>query len=354
MRLERSGVVPSCSDLLPRLSAGTTATLARLASLLKRPGLPEQDDINIALQDMTGAQEDDRADVKPLASPAWPIERLPPTNEADVEGMRYLAYSPHSGLHNQRIALENAIVLAQLLNRTLLLPPLRLGKPLRWANNEALQDRLTKPSYVPSSVCSRNRLGAEDYRECTSRRAEFSELSWDWLVDLNGRFEGTDLRLVNRQNLSMAWMTDSVERGGLGVQPKDILTIEDGSVSVLCRTAGRCPASRSCLNGSRRRVAPLVSHLRESEIREASRQVRLATRRKDPEAATLREQQNPHVWILVRIDAIDPDDEEGQVAHAPVGGVHGIRKRTHRCSCTGCGRRDGRAGCFRRGASADW
>src|SRR5712671_3500841 len=45
-------------------------------------------------------------------------------------GERYLAYLPHSGFHNQRIALENALVLARILNRTLLVPPARLGNDL--------------------------------------------------------------------------------------------------------------------------------------------------------------------------------------------------------------------------------
>jgi hypothetical protein len=53
------------------------------------------------------------------------LKSIPPTSDT-----RYLSYNPHSGLHNQRIALENAIVLAQQLNRTLLVPFLYLGKPI--------------------------------------------------------------------------------------------------------------------------------------------------------------------------------------------------------------------------------
>src|SRR5262249_11489019 len=40
----------------------------------------------------------------------------------------FLAYLPHSGFHNQRIAFENALTLARLLNRTLLVPPIRLAE----------------------------------------------------------------------------------------------------------------------------------------------------------------------------------------------------------------------------------
>lgn len=49
------------------------------------------------------------------------------------DGGYFLAYLPHSGFHNQRIALENALSLARLLNRTLLVPPIRFGiKPVRY------------------------------------------------------------------------------------------------------------------------------------------------------------------------------------------------------------------------------
>ncbi|KAF0473289.1 ciga protein [Gigaspora margarita] len=41
---------------------------------------------------------------------------------------KYLTYLPHSGFHNQRIALENAIFLSWFLNRTLIIPPLLMYK----------------------------------------------------------------------------------------------------------------------------------------------------------------------------------------------------------------------------------
>ena len=56
---------------------------------------------------------------------------------------KFLAYLPHSGFHNQRIALENALTLSRLLNRTLLMPPVRLGnKPLGYAKFDTLKQSL--------------------------------------------------------------------------------------------------------------------------------------------------------------------------------------------------------------------
>jgi hypothetical protein len=56
---------------------------------------------------------------------------------------RFLSYLPHSGFHNQRIELENALLLAAYLNRTLLVPPVYLASPaMPWLRYEKLHERL--------------------------------------------------------------------------------------------------------------------------------------------------------------------------------------------------------------------
>ncbi|KAG2195142.1 hypothetical protein INT47_006591 [Mucor saturninus] len=55
---------------------------------------------------------------------------------------RYLAYLPHSGLSNQRIELSNALLLAYMLNRTLIIPPAFLGTVFGWMPREKLTERL--------------------------------------------------------------------------------------------------------------------------------------------------------------------------------------------------------------------
>lgn len=49
-----------------------------------------------------------------------PVSALPRPRVADPndESTKYLGFIPHSGYHNQRIALENALLLGFLLNRT--------------------------------------------------------------------------------------------------------------------------------------------------------------------------------------------------------------------------------------------
>ncbi|KAF6760104.1 GDP-fucose protein O-fucosyltransferase-domain-containing protein [Ephemerocybe angulata] len=71
-----------------------------------------------------------RVDRHPQATAPRPHNTTPP---GLLPGHKYLAYLPHSGFNNQRIALENAMTLARLLNRSLLVPPVRFGaKPIRY------------------------------------------------------------------------------------------------------------------------------------------------------------------------------------------------------------------------------
>ncbi|KAH8999701.1 hypothetical protein EDB86DRAFT_2909780 [Lactarius hatsudake] len=97
---------------------------------------------------------------------------------------RYLAYLPHSGFHNQRIALENALVLARILNRTLLVPPAHLGSNVfSYHKSDELYRLLVHSgkqglfhcSKVPSIISPPECWGYYDY----------TYVSWDWLVDLS-------------------------------------------------------------------------------------------------------------------------------------------------------------------------
>jgi hypothetical protein len=49
---------------------------------------------------------------------------------AQNDQTRYIGFLPHSGVHNQRIALQNALLLGKLLGRTVLVPPIWIGWPI--------------------------------------------------------------------------------------------------------------------------------------------------------------------------------------------------------------------------------
>jgi len=99
---------------------------------------------------------------------------------------RYLTYLPHGGFHNQRIALENAFTMSHILNRTLVLPPVRLGKPVHYSASEQLRFML-------------GQSGKEGLRHCQGVQPrpvecldyfDYTYLPWDWFVDLRNMTTG--------------------------------------------------------------------------------------------------------------------------------------------------------------------
>ncbi|KAI5478779.1 hypothetical protein MNV49_004605 [Pseudohyphozyma bogoriensis] len=142
----------------------------------------------------------------------WPASTLtlprPPSTE------RFLAYSPHSGYHNQRISLENALTLAFMLDRTLLLPPVWLGHAIPYIHFEKLQRRLQLASKVGLEQCAVvGEGGSSDPipRECEGYY-DWSLVHWDFLVDLDESRKVVPMR--DRWNHTDAWLVED-----LGLRP---------------------------------------------------------------------------------------------------------------------------------------
>eukprot|EP00835_Amoeboradix_gromovi_P004353 NODE_334_length_10694_cov_0.301180.p1 type:complete len:626 gc:universal NODE_334_length_10694_cov_0.301180:2080-203(-) len=64
---------------------------------------------------------------------------MPGQSVIESKDAKYVSYLTHSGLNNQRIGLENAILVAYILNRTLIIPPLFLGKAVPWKSYSHLK-----------------------------------------------------------------------------------------------------------------------------------------------------------------------------------------------------------------------
>ncbi|KAJ3568446.1 hypothetical protein NP233_g5709 [Leucocoprinus birnbaumii] len=121
---------------------------------------------------------------------------------------RFLAYLPHSGFHNQRIAFENALVLARILGRTLIVPPIRLGnKPIPYYPFDRLSRQLALADKTGLKHCadvpSRLALPSEclDYYDSTL-------LPWNSLVDLTPVKTKQDL--LPRWNFSEEWFSEEL------------------------------------------------------------------------------------------------------------------------------------------------
>jgi hypothetical protein len=115
-----------------------------------------------------------------------------------------LSYLPHSGFHNQRIALENALVLARLLNRTLLVPPVRFGRKAIPYRKFTILQRILDANYTAylcqleddaagrnnASVTQGALLDFSDLPErCTPgkkrRPVTYTYLPWGWITDFD-------------------------------------------------------------------------------------------------------------------------------------------------------------------------
>ncbi|BGP20528.1 hypothetical protein JCM10213_003792 [Rhodosporidiobolus nylandii] len=158
-----------------------------------------------------------------------PYPRPPPCDPGVAKEMRYLSFENHSGFHNQRKSLTNALVLASLLNRTLLLPPARLGSPIPWGPNadlalktvhsERCKAGLEAGDPLASSTNS-PRIGST---ECDDPQ-KWTYVGWEFLVD-ERLFEGRSL--VDRWNSSEEWFFASPAEGGLGLTPEDVKAFDD-------------------------------------------------------------------------------------------------------------------------------
>ncbi|THH20184.1 hypothetical protein EW146_g1127 [Bondarzewia mesenterica] len=115
---------------------------------------------------------------------------------------RYLAYLPHSGFHNQRIAFENALVLARILNRTLLVPPVHLGsKTIHHLPFDSLQNFLMLSGKEGLMHCSSTQSDGLP-PECLDF-FESTRVSWNWLVDMTSI--ELDQPLLHPPNLDYPW-----------------------------------------------------------------------------------------------------------------------------------------------------
>jgi len=154
---------------------------------------------------------------------------------------KLLAYLPHSGFHNQRIALENALVLARLLNRTLLVPPVRLGRRTIPYRNFTVLQRALDANYA-AYLCqlSENwanrdntavaRGGLLNFSDLPKRCAveknrksiTYTYLPWGWITDFDsiGQLQPT----IQTLGSAHLWLSSRLDR-----RADDVLVIPDAS-----------------------------------------------------------------------------------------------------------------------------
>lgn len=175
-----------------------------------------------------------------LPSSKSSVTKISQSNLQPRPDEKFLSYLPHSGFHNQRIALENALVLARLLNRTLLVPPVRFGhKAIPYRKSVILQ-RVLDANYtaylcqLSDGAASRNNIPSTqgislDFLDvperCTlgekRRPVTYAYLPWGWITDFDSivRLQPTIQTLSTR-----SWLSSR-----LGSRVDDVLAILDTS-----------------------------------------------------------------------------------------------------------------------------
>lgn len=153
------------------------------------------------------------------------IEFTPLQDQRNTSGPdeTFLAYIPHSGFHNQRIALENALTLSYLLNRTLVLPPIRLGsKPLRYQQFHTLRRAFSNSGKEGLKHCGQFNPAITSLPPECLHYFDYTYIPWEWLIDI----ETVDVpvKVLPIWNFTATYLEST-----LRLRSNDVLTFEDTS-----------------------------------------------------------------------------------------------------------------------------
>ncbi|KAI9483487.1 MAG: hypothetical protein EXX96DRAFT_594240 [Benjaminiella poitrasii] len=135
---------------------------------------------------------------------------------------KFLTYLPHSGFHNQRIELENALLLSVYLNRTLLLPSVFLGSPaFPWLRFDKMYERLLLQTKNGLDYCQTIRDDEPVPTECLNY-FRWTAIPWTFFYNLTELSQ--HVRIIFRDDLSLEWIKDN-----LHLKDSDIYLFKDYS-----------------------------------------------------------------------------------------------------------------------------
>ncbi|CAJ0649887.1 16607_t:CDS:2 [Entrophospora sp. SA101] len=136
---------------------------------------------------------------------------------------KFLAYYTHSGYHNQRVGLENALLLAKILNRTLLMPPALLGTPLPWIRFDKMYERLFLATKKGLQHCPKVPRDFPLPAECLNYYS-YTRVSWDFLLEMEPIRESQ--KIIDRFDHSYEWIEENLN---LDIS-KDVRFIRDNKL----------------------------------------------------------------------------------------------------------------------------
>ncbi|CAG8439811.1 6849_t:CDS:2 [Diversispora eburnea] len=103
----------------------------------------------------------------------------------DYDDELFITYQPHGGLNSQRISLCNAITMAYYFKRTLIIPPLILGKPIRYTDFNKYSKILSKLKHSTDFLRYCDREVDENRNLCIEYHNSYTLYQWDELFDFS-------------------------------------------------------------------------------------------------------------------------------------------------------------------------
>ncbi|KAI8093428.1 uncharacterized protein BX664DRAFT_329685 [Halteromyces radiatus] len=133
------------------------------------------------------------------------LEDVRPTKHYDIrrDEEKFLTYLPHSGLHNQRIALINSIILAKALNRTLIMPELNLGTATYWRPSEHLPYRLDECGDKLWTTKHKNEDGTPWWSPNCFDYRNYLPMAVDSIFDLTAAQQQLGVKTIQRRDMKL-------------------------------------------------------------------------------------------------------------------------------------------------------
>ncbi|KAJ2964102.1 hypothetical protein NQZ79_g912 [Umbelopsis isabellina] len=164
-----------------------------------------------------------------------PTDASPVLKKYDHHGEKFIAYLPHSGLSNQRTELENALLLASYLNRTLIVPPAFLGKMQGWHNGDSMNQNLNDKTEPQPWWYQCHDKRASSHGPCNAR-SNYLSVPWDFLHESMAKL---DVPMRHIQHISM----ENIQKW-LTLDDDEVYNYQDTSVyswKVCDRPKSKCP-----------------------------------------------------------------------------------------------------------------
>ncbi|ORZ21391.1 hypothetical protein BCR42DRAFT_448242 [Absidia repens] len=159
----------------------------------------------------------------PPSLPSPTLERHPiDPNE------KYLTFFTHSGFQNQLIQVENGILLAWYLNRTLILPKALLGEAFGWSVFNKLQLEHQLRDSDTTEECEEYIDAMDQWRIKCPDRDRYAMLPFDSIFDLS--WAKQHVKILVREQANDGWLASTlgiVRAGGAGTNDPDLMVEED-------------------------------------------------------------------------------------------------------------------------------